>query len=216
MSAAQAANHAALMDGIYRGQRHIYDLTRKFYLFGRDGLIEQLEAPGGATVLEIACGTGRNLAAIRRRWPGAAVHGLDISEEMLKSARKTLGQGARLAQGDACHFDASATFGHDSFDRVVLSYSLSMIPDWEAALQHATTLIAPGGSLHVVDFGTLESMPTLPKRMLRGWLARFHVTPRANLHEALLRACAIRALDCEFETGPWDYFQRATLHRPHG
>ncbi|MBX7482594.1 class I SAM-dependent methyltransferase [Qipengyuania sp. 6D47A] len=204
------------MDGIYRGQRHIYDITRKYYLFGRDGLIEHLDAPSGATVLEIACGTGRNLAAIRRRWPGTVAHGLDISEEMLKSARDTLGPGARLAQGDACSFDPVATFGRGSFDRVVLSYSLSMIPDWEGALQHAARLLAPGGSLHVVDFGPLATMPVPFAEALRSWLARFHVSPRVELHEATLRACAINALDCEFETGPWDYFQRATLRRPPG
>ena len=72
MSEAGTASQAALMDGIYRGQRHIYDLTRKYYLFGRDGLIEQLAASDGATVIEIACGTGRNLGAIKRRWPGTA------------------------------------------------------------------------------------------------------------------------------------------------
>ena len=33
------SGHAALMDGVYRHQRHIYDLTRKFYLLGRDRLI---------------------------------------------------------------------------------------------------------------------------------------------------------------------------------
>ena len=70
MSEAGTASQAALMDGIYRGQRHIYDLTRKYYLFGRDGLIEQLAAPDGATVIEIACGTGRNLGAIKRKFTG--------------------------------------------------------------------------------------------------------------------------------------------------
>ena len=168
MSEAGTASQAALMDGIYRGQRHIYDLTRKYYLFGRDGLIEQLAAPDGATVIEIACGTGRNLGAIKRRWPGTAVHGLDISAEMLKSARAALGTGARLAQGDACRFDAPALFGRDCFDRVVLSYALSMIPDWERALQQAARLVAPGGSLHVVDFGSLEAMPAPLAQGLRG------------------------------------------------
>ena len=90
MTGATGAGQAALMDGIYRSQRHIYDLTRKYYLFGRDGMIEQLDAPADATVIEIACGTGRNLAAIARRWQGSAIHGLDISAEMLKSARTTL------------------------------------------------------------------------------------------------------------------------------
>ncbi|MFW2351157.1 class I SAM-dependent methyltransferase [Qipengyuania sp.] len=214
MSAAQAAGHAALMDGIYRGQRHIYDLTRKYYLFGRDGLIEELNAPRGTSVIEIACGTGRNLAAIAHRWPGTQLYGLDISREMLKSARTALGHCAQLAQGDACGFDAEAAFGHAHFDHVVLSYSLSMIPDWEAALGQAARLVAPGGSLHVVDFGTLSRMPVPLARALRGWLARFHVAPRTDLHEALLRIGAGHSLACHFENGPWDYFQRARLHRP--
>ena len=34
---------AALMDRIYRRQRHVYDLTRKYYLLGRDELIERFE-----------------------------------------------------------------------------------------------------------------------------------------------------------------------------
>ncbi|TIQ66810.1 MAG: SAM-dependent methyltransferase, partial [Mesorhizobium sp.] len=33
------------MDGVYRWQRHIYDLTRKYYLLGRDRLISGLEVP---------------------------------------------------------------------------------------------------------------------------------------------------------------------------
>ncbi|HEY0281515.1 MAG TPA: hypothetical protein VGC27_02700 [Rhizomicrobium sp.] len=40
MSGAPVQNHAALMDEIYRHQRYVYDLTRKYYLFGRDRLIK--------------------------------------------------------------------------------------------------------------------------------------------------------------------------------
>ena len=39
MTAIGARDHAALMDTVYRGQRHIYDATRKYFLFGRDRLI---------------------------------------------------------------------------------------------------------------------------------------------------------------------------------
>jgi SAM-dependent methyltransferase len=125
-----ASGHAALMDEVYRGQRHIYDFTRKYYLFGRDTLIAGLAAAPGMRVLEVACGTGRNLAKIGRAWPGMRLFGLDISAEMLKSARAALGDAARLGQGDACAFDAQALLGEPQFDRIVLSYSLSMIPDW--------------------------------------------------------------------------------------
>ena len=61
------ARHRDLMDRIYRHQRHIYDLTRKYYLLGRDELITALAPPGNGSVLEIGCGTGRNLLAVRLR-----------------------------------------------------------------------------------------------------------------------------------------------------
>ena len=37
--------HAETMDRLYRYQRFIYDLTRKYYLFGRDRLIAGLQVP---------------------------------------------------------------------------------------------------------------------------------------------------------------------------
>ena len=42
-------SHARLMDSVYRHQRHIYDLTRKFYLLGRDDLIDGLVVPRGGS-----------------------------------------------------------------------------------------------------------------------------------------------------------------------
>jgi len=88
------ATHAALMDATYRHQRRIYDVTRRHFLLGRDRLIAELDPPPGARVLEIACGTGRNLDLIGRRWPGCRLSGLDISQEMLASARARLGRRA--------------------------------------------------------------------------------------------------------------------------
>ena len=187
----QSLSHAALMDATYRHQRRIYDLTRRYYLLGRDHLIETLAPPDGGTVLEVACGTGRNLAKIGARYPGRQLHGFDISEEMLRSARAKLGDGALLARGDATDFDAEAMFGVARFDRIVLSYSLSMIPGWEAALGAATRHLAPGGEVHVVDFGDQAGLPAWFRRGLLAWLAKFHVTPRGTL-ETELRATAAR------------------------
>ncbi|MEW4448242.1 class I SAM-dependent methyltransferase [Qipengyuania sp. JC766] len=214
MSDPQAQGHAALMDSVYRGQRHIYDLTRKYYLFGRDRLIAALDCGPGDAVLEIACGTGRNLAKIGKAYPGVELYGIDISSEMLKSARTTLGDNATLAPGDARDFDAEALLGRGRFDRVVLSYSLSMIPDWERALAHAATLVAPGGSLHVVDFGTLETMPGPLAALLRGWLAKFHVEPRASLLPEAGRLADSEGLRLRSERGRLSYFTRLDLGRP--
>ncbi len=186
------SDHKGLMDGVYRYQRHIYDLTRKYYLLGRDGLIADLDVPAGGAVLEIGCGTGRNLIAVGKAWPRAALYGVDISEAMLATARGCvakagIGDRVTLAQGDACGFDAQALFGRASFDRVFISYALSMIPDWEAALRQAARCVAPGGRLEIVDFGQQERLPGLWRRALFGWLGAFHVSPRAGLHVAIER-----------------------------
>lgn len=208
---AAATGHAALMDEVYRGQRHIYDLTRKYYLFGRDTLIAGLDAQPAMRVLEIACGTGRNLARIGKAWPGVRLFGLDISAEMLKSARAALGEGARLGQGDACTFDPHSLLAEARFDRIVLSYSLSMIPEWEAALDHAASLLADGGALHIVDFGDLEGLPGPLRRLLRAWLAKFHVAPRTAMPQAAARIAAARGLLLASRRGPLGYYQLHVL-----
>ncbi|WP_443971486.1 class I SAM-dependent methyltransferase [Sphingobium sp. CR28] len=180
MATAAVIDHAARMDAQYGWQRHIYDLTRKYYLLGRDRLIRRLDVPSGGSVLEIGCGTGRNLALVARRYPEARLFGLDISAEMLKHALRQV-SGARLARADATHFDAHALFGQRQFDRVFISYSLSMIPGWEQALDQAARCVSPGGSLHIVDFGRQEGLPRWFRALLFAWLGRFHVTPRAAL-----------------------------------
>jgi S-adenosylmethionine-diacylgycerolhomoserine-N-methlytransferase len=178
------------MDSVYRRQRHIYDLSRKYYLLGRDGLIADLAPPRGGAVLEIGCGTGRNLIAVGKAWPEARLYGVDISAAMLETACKAVvkaGMADRvvLAQGDACAFDAAALFGQADFERVFISYALSMIPDWKNALWQAARCVADGGRMEIVDFGQQDDLPALWKRALFGWLARFHVSPRAELKQAI-------------------------------
>ncbi|WP_029618819.1 class I SAM-dependent methyltransferase [Pseudorhizobium marinum] len=179
--------HAERMDRMYRYQRHIYDLTRKYYLLGRDRAILDLQVPRDGRLLEIGCGTGRNLLKAHRLYPTARLYGLDISAEMLNSARRHFEREVTspvLVRADATNFDA-AEFGTDRFERVMISYALSMIPDWEAAIDAALAVVAPGGSLHIVDFGQQERLPRWFRNLLVGWLARFHVTPRARLQTAL-------------------------------
>lgn len=207
-------DHAALMDRTYRVQRRFYDLTRAWFLLGRDRLIADLDAPAGARVLEVACGTGRNLAEIGRWFPGVHLHGLDISQEMLKSARARLEGRAELALADAAGFDAQALFGQPGFERVVLSYSLSMIPEWEAALEAALDCVAPGGSLHVVDFGDQADLPGWFRLGLRAWLARFHVSPRADLFDAAERLAARSGTCCDARRLFRGYAWSVTMTRP--
>ncbi len=187
------------MDSIYAYQRHIYDLTRKFFLFGRDRLIATLDVPRGGTALEVGCGTGRNLIKVARRYPTAQLFGFDISEAMLETARKSIDRAGlsnriTLKQADATNFDPQLLFGHITFDRVFFSYTLSMIPDWKAALVQGAK--ATGGSAHIVDFGQLEGWPRTFKSVLFAWLNSFDVEPRAMLPEF------IQTLDLQAEFVP--------------
>lgn len=209
---------AALMDRIYRRQRHVYDLSRKYYLLGRDRLIEGLEPPSRSRVLEIGCGTGRNLVAVAARWPDARLFGIDISAEMLRSARQVvdrrgLGARIRLAEADATGFDPAILFGVPSFSRIFFSYTLSMIPQWEGALAEAVRWLQPGGELHLVDFGGQERLPAFFRAGLRGWLRLFHVTPRDGL-EAVLAGLSIDVRT--FEHPHRGYAQYAVCRRLTG
>lgn len=207
---------AERMDAIYEGQRHIYDLTRKYCLLGRDRLIVRLAVPDHGSVLEVGCGTARNLIAAARRYPTAKLYGLDISEEMLATARARIaaaGLSNRIAvvQADACDFDANALFGIDRFDRVFISYTLSMIPDWEAALTQGAR--ATGGAMSIVDFGQQERLPRIFRTMLRNWLARFDVVPRAILPDVLSALAQADEMQLSFERLYRDYAWAATLTR---
>lgn len=189
-----AADHAALMDGVYRLQRHVYDATRKYYLLGRDRMIEGLDVPDRGTVLELGCGTGRNLVLAARRYPRAQFFGLDISAEMLATAqasveRAGLAGRVTLARADATRFEPRDLFGTGRFDRVFVSYALSMIPGFERTVALGLDALAPGGALHIVDFGSQERLPHWFRSVLRAWLTKFHVSPRDDLRRVLESEC---------------------------
>jgi S-adenosylmethionine-diacylgycerolhomoserine-N-methlytransferase len=185
-----AGSTAQAMDDIYRYQRHLYDLTRKYYLLGRDRLIADLKVSENGTVLEVGCGTGRNLILMAKAYPTARLFGLDISHAMLATARAAIDRAGlstriTLAQGDAAAFDAEALFRCAAFDRIVMSYTISMIPPWQAALAQAAALVGRGGALHLIDFGQQERLPKMFRSILQGWLCQFEVTPRADLRDVL-------------------------------
>ena len=207
------------MNRMYRRQRHIYDGTRRYYLLGRDSLISGLKPAPGSNVLEIGCGTGRNLVLAAGLYPDARFFGIDVSTEMLTSAitaisRRGMTGRVRVAHGDGTAFDPQLLFGLPSFDHVMISYSLSMIPDWRGVLQAAARRLTPGGRLHVVDFGNQARLPGIARALLLRWLAMFDVTPRDDL-EAVLATMAERTkADLKFERPFRGYAQYAVLTLP--
>jgi S-adenosylmethionine-diacylgycerolhomoserine-N-methlytransferase len=174
------------MDQMYRYTRHIYDFTRKYYLFGRDKLIEELPVSDGDHICEVGCGTARNLVLLARKRPGLHLYGIDASAEMLKTAQTSVdgaGLSSNIKLGAALSTDFSAAnLGHSRpFDRLIYSYSLSMMDDWREALEHGLSQLKPGGTIHVVDFGDQKGLPGWFRKLLKGWLDQFHVRFRPEV-----------------------------------
>lgn len=204
------------MDGIYRYQRYIYDLSRKYFLFGRDTMLDGLKPPPGGSVLEIGCGTGRNLILAARRYPDARLYGFDISRMMLETAEANVARlgfadRIRVAEGDATDFSAEGLFAVAAFDRVFISYALSMIPPWRQVLPQALGALKPGGSLHIVDFSEQSGLPGWFKTILRAWLTKFSVEPRVELEAELRKLAEETGSELRFERLFGDYAHLAVL-----
>ena len=154
-----------------------------------------------------------------RLYPQAHFFGIDVSTEMLTSAisaiaRRDLAKRVRVAHGDGTAFNPQVLFGIPQFDHVMISYSLSMIPDWRHVLQAAASRLKPGGSLHIVDFGHQERLPAIARTLLKHWLALFDVTPRDDLERALSVMARTFGADLRFERPFRGYAQYAVLTLP--
>lgn len=171
--AAEPATGAALRR-YYRLHAPLYDLTRWAFLFGRRGLCALIAARRPASVLEIGCGTGRNLDQLARLLPDSRLVGADLSADMLTQARRRLaahGERLTLWEGDFARMPAA-----DGHDVVLLSYVLTMThPHTEALLAAAWKQVAPGGVLAIVDFHDS------PLRPFRSWMAVNHVRMQGEL-----------------------------------
>jgi S-adenosylmethionine-diacylgycerolhomoserine-N-methlytransferase len=184
-------NQAVKMDRMYRYQRHFYDLTRRHYLLGRDRLLNEMVVNGGDSILEVGCGTGRNLIRLGQMYPGARLYGLDAAQEMLKTCNRKMeaaglgiGLGSRimLRQGLAEDLSYDETFGLEApFDLIFFSYSLSMIPTWRDALDVAIKNLKPSGNMLILDFGDGTDLPKWLRFTVKKWLALFDVHYRPEM-----------------------------------
>lgn len=168
------------MDRMYRYQRYFYDATRKYYLLGRDKLISELNVQNGENILEIGCGTGRNLIILARKNPNANFFGLDASAEMLKSAQTKVERlklkNIHLETALADDFSFDKTFDlSEKFDTCYFSYSISMIPTWKESIANCLANLKADRSFYIVDFYDQKDLPRWFRKILKGWLRQFHV-----------------------------------------
>lgn len=196
-------SHAQRLEGFYAPQAERYDAFRARLLHGREDLVRALDARPGMSVVELGCGTGANLEALARAVPlGHLEHVtlVDLCRPLLAVARRrTAGlDNVAVVEADATHWRPAAPV-----DRVYLAYALTMMPAWEAVLDNALAMLAPGGRLGLVDFHLPASGSRLGNALWRRWFAHDGVHLSARHLEAL--KARLRTLHCEERRAPVPY-----------
>jgi SAM-dependent methyltransferase len=130
--------------------------TRPMYLSGlasawlpaADGVAAALAE--GATVLDVGCGYGVASIIIAQTWPRASVTGIDLDDASVAQARKRAAEAGVTGQVRFEVGDATALAG-GPYDVVLFTDSLHDMGDPAAALASARTVLAPGGSVLVIE-----------------------------------------------------------------
>lgn len=195
--------HRAFLNRYYGISRHFYDVTRKYYLFGRDEELRALSREDWSSLIEVGPGTGRNLRKLHRRRPTARFGGIEASDEMFHHARRRC-PWAHFVQGFAESTDMTRVVG-PGVDRALFSYCLSMVQDPARALANARAALSPGGEVVVVDFGDFQHLPRSIAPAMDRWLRTFHVDP--------VEVDLLRDLGATVIWGPGRYYFRARLAR---
>lgn len=195
-------DHSHPVQRYYALHSKIYDATRWSFLFGRNEILRRVKASHTPTnILEVGCGTGRNLAVLRRLFPNAALTGVDLSPHMLEIARRRpeLRDGGAKFIGGA--YERPVHPGGLAFDLVLFSYALSMFnPGWCAAISSAAGDLVEDGRIAVVDFSA-SRFPAFKR-----WMGVNHVQMDGHLWPAL-RDRFLPIVDDQFNAygGVWKY-----------
>ena len=203
-NADSTANRA--LQRYYQLHSRIYDATRWSFLFGRNAIVQQaasVVAP--RRILEVGCGTGKNLHALARRFPDAQLTGIDLSGEMLDIAQRKLtplGTRIQLHQHAYCPGLARDLSQNNGFDLVLFSYALSMFnPGWDAAIDTARHDLSANGVIAVVDFHNS------PFSAFRKWMGVNHVRMEGHLLPLLKNSFQpVLARERLAYGGVWRYF----------
>lgn len=169
------------------------------YLLGNEKRLRQktigaLHLQPGQSVLDIACGTGRNFPLILKKiGPNGRLVGVDYTLAMLTRARERVERegwkNVVLVQGDAARIDFE-----DKFDAVLCTLAIGVIPDYRGAVDRMVMHLKPGGWLIIGDakrstrlsgrpfnfvadllgYGAAEVMDRRPWELLREMLGDFY------------------------------------------
>jgi S-adenosylmethionine-diacylgycerolhomoserine-N-methlytransferase len=191
------------LNNFYKGQESNYDRFRERMLFGRSELFNLVPVNSGSVWVDMGGGTGSNYETLGHKMSTLGkAYVVDLCEPLLSMAeeRKKRNEWTNM---EVIHGDAS-TFtlpDHELADVVSFSYSLTMIPSWYAAIDHALEILKPGGCLAVCDFFIAhpfllvekqEAHSRLTRTFWRAWFETDGVFPSSDHVPYLTRKVEVR------------------------
>jgi S-adenosylmethionine-diacylgycerolhomoserine-N-methlytransferase len=201
------------MERLYQGQAAAYDRFREALLHGRGELVARLDLPPGSRLVELGGGTGRNLEFFGDRLRTfERVTLVDLCPSLLAVARERCRR-RQWHNVEAVEADATTWSPPDRLpvDGILISYALSMIPDWFRAVDNAVAMLKPGGLLGVVDFYVARKHPppghhrhgVVTRSFWRMWFAHHDVF--LNPDHLPYLACRTEVVHCSEHRGPLPY-----------
>jgi len=186
-----SGSQAERLQAFYAPQAADYDTFRERLLCGRESLIDALALAPDLRIVELGAGTGHNLERYRALLPQlAAVHLVDLCPALLAVARARVAGCSNVAvvEADAACFQPPALA-----DRVYFSYALTMMPQWERALDNAVAMLRGGGLLGAVDFQLPPALAgSRGSHWRRAFWRRWFAHDGVSLSDALLPALLAR------------------------
>jgi phosphatidylethanolamine/phosphatidyl-N-methylethanolamine N-methyltransferase len=139
---------------IYSEFAPLYDkIFGKIFYSRLERVIEDLDIPPGAKVLEVGAGTGTSFPAYPTH---CDVTGIDLAPDMLARARQKIEDHGwthlRVMEMNALSLD----FPDNTFDYVMAFHVVTVVPDPIRMISEAKRVCKPGGSIVIVNHFTSD------------------------------------------------------------
>ena len=142
-------SHEDNLNQFYKSQAALYDAYRQNMLHGKKKLIPSIPFNNDDTLLILAGGTGDILDHMPYANKFKKIVLVDLCGELLKVAKEKRGSIQNL---NIVHHDATTFVSAEKFDKIIITYSLTMIPSWMKAVDIIKKNLKYGGYLGVSDF----------------------------------------------------------------
>jgi SAM-dependent methyltransferase len=176
----------------------LYDLLTSFQMRHRFRRYKRLVGDS-ATILDVGCGNGSVMKALKRTLPSWEVFGVEFQPEVARLAQE---QGLRIFSGTL----EECTFPEASFDILIMNHLIEHLPDPLRALKRARDLLKRGGYI----IGEVPNFDSLDRSVAGKWWGGHHAprhlfqfTPKTL--DALFRRAGLKTLSIspEMHTGHW-------------